>query len=84
VCRRKESKAALLRLAMRDRIVIEDPDQVVPGRGAYVCRSFDCLSKLRYDKRMQKAYRGQARALAPDIGLKLHLTNCVKNDSINR
>ena len=69
---------------MRDRIVVEDPDQVVPGRGAYVCRRLDCISKLCYDKRMNKAYRGQARALGPDIGLKVHLTDCVKDDSTGR
>jgi len=80
VCRRKQSKTALLRLAMRDRVIVDDPDQVLPGRGAYVCRRLDCLSQLRYDKRMQKAYRGQARALAPNIGSQLHEINCVKNE----
>jgi predicted RNA-binding protein YlxR (DUF448 family) len=79
VCRRKESKTALLRLAMRGSLVVEDPDQVAPGRGVYVCRRLDCLSKLRYDNRLQKAFRGQARGLAPGIGLKLPLTDCVED-----
>ncbi|HAA02073.1 MAG TPA: DUF448 domain-containing protein [Syntrophobacteraceae bacterium] len=75
ICRRKAPKSALLRLVVRDRTVMEDPEHIAPGRGAYVCRQPACLSNLRCDKRLQKAFRGQVRELAPGVGLKQHLSN---------
>ncbi|SMC20394.1 hypothetical protein SAMN02746041_00905 [Desulfacinum hydrothermale DSM 13146] len=64
VCRSRQPKATLLRLALDERgRVVPDPRQVHPGRGAYVCR--DCLGGLAFDRRIQRAFRGRATSLSP-------------------
>jgi predicted RNA-binding protein YlxR (DUF448 family) len=64
VCNRKSPKHALLRLALRGPDIAADPTQSMDGRGAYVCPKPDCLHHLRFDKRMQRAFRGKARGLS--------------------
>jgi len=64
VCNRKSPKHALLRLALRGPNIAADPGQSMDGRGAYVCPKPDCLHRLRFDKRMQRAFRGKARGLS--------------------
>jgi predicted RNA-binding protein YlxR (DUF448 family) len=68
VCGKKNAKSALLRVALspEDRTVVLDPEQRLEGRGAYVCRS--CLPRLHYTKRVQKAFRNEAKGMAEDIG----------------
>jgi predicted RNA-binding protein YlxR (DUF448 family) len=68
VCGRKNSKSALLRLAVApvDRVIFMDREQRLEGRGAYVCQG--CLPRLRFTKRVQKAFRNEATGLAQNIG----------------
>ena len=70
VCRGKQPKTTLLRLALQQQWVTEDLEQSMPGRGAYVCPSFACVSRLRFDKRLQRAFRGKAIGMAQNIGLR--------------
>lgn len=46
-CRRKDAKDALLRWVVdREGRAVPDVRAVLPGRGAYVCRSPACLERL--------------------------------------
>jgi uncharacterized protein len=67
VCGKKHAKSALLRVALSpEGIVVLDRDQRLEGRGAYVCQG--CRPRLRYTKRVQKAFRNEAKGMAEDIG----------------
>jgi predicted RNA-binding protein YlxR (DUF448 family) len=68
VCGRKHNKTALLRVALHpvEKTIIPDREQRLEGRGAYVCPG--CLPRLRYTKRVQKAFRNEATGLAQNIG----------------
>ncbi len=46
VCRRKAPQQSLLRLAMIDGSIVPDPDRMLPGRGAYICRHGQCAKRL--------------------------------------
>ena len=70
VCRGKQPKAMLLRLVLQQQWVTEDLEQIMPGRGAYVCPNSVCLSRLRFDKRLQRAFRGKANGMVQNIGLR--------------
>jgi len=62
VCGRKSSKWELRRLALdRDGFVVIDAKQAMQGRGAYCCE--DCLGSLKWDKKLQRAFRGKAKGL---------------------
>lgn len=63
-CNGKRPKGELLRLALDSEhsMVVLDQDRRLPGRGAYVCSG--CLARLRYNKRVQKAFRNRCRGLA--------------------
>jgi predicted RNA-binding protein YlxR (DUF448 family) len=62
VCRTKKPKKDLLRLALTpEGVVVLDISQRMNGRGAYVCH--DCLQKLKWDKRLERAFRGWAKEL---------------------
>jgi len=66
VCSRKGSKWSLLRIAAdcERETAFLDPLQHARGRGAYVCPQ--CLPRLHFNKRVQKAFRGRVRALAKE------------------
>ena len=68
VCGKKSAKFALLRVALSpvERTVVLERKQRLEGRGAYVCRG--CLSNLRYTKRVQRAFRNEAKGLAESLG----------------
>ncbi|MGC8720309.1 MAG: YlxR family protein [Thermodesulforhabdaceae bacterium] len=62
VCGSKRPKKELLRLALNPNgSVVLDPSQKMSGRGAYVCP--ECISQLKWNKRLERAFRGQARKL---------------------
>jgi predicted RNA-binding protein YlxR (DUF448 family) len=44
--------------------VVPDLKQLMPGRGSYVCAEPNCLQRLRFNKRIQKTFRGKAKCLA--------------------
>ena len=68
VCGKKNAKSTLLRVALspEEKTVVLDREQRLKGRGAYVCQG--CRPRLRYTKRVQKAFRHEAKGMAEDIG----------------
>jgi uncharacterized protein len=68
VCGKKNAKSALLRIALSplEKTLVLDRQQRMEGRGAYSCQ--DCLPRLSYSKRIQKAFRNKAKGLAEGIG----------------
>ena len=68
VCGNKNAKFALLRVALSpvERTVVLDRKQRLEGRGAYVCQG--CLPNLRYTKRVQRAFRNEAKGLSESLG----------------
>jgi uncharacterized protein len=73
VCGGKSAKTALLRTALtaRERLVVLDRTQCMSGRGAYVCP--ECLPRLRFTKRVRKAFRDGALGLSEQIQQQLTL-----------
>ena len=67
VCGKKSAKSTLLRVALSrvERTIVLDREQRLEGRGAYVCQG--CLPRLRYTKRVQKAFRNEAKGLTGSI-----------------
>ncbi|NSW86052.1 MAG: DUF448 domain-containing protein [Syntrophobacteraceae bacterium] len=67
VCGDRKPKNELLRAALKseERSIVLDRDQNLGGRGAYVCP--DCLPRMRFTKRVQKAFRYKAERLDPEI-----------------
>jgi hypothetical protein len=64
-CGRKATKSALLRITRNsDGMITIDPDQRLPGRGAYVCRTIVCAELL---KRKQGLHRGFRRPVPVEI-----------------
>ncbi|MCX7822971.1 MAG: YlxR family protein [Syntrophobacterales bacterium] len=62
-CGIKRPKKELLRLALNvDKLIVIDYSQRMSGRGAYVCHS--CIHRLKPNKRLERAFRGQAKALS--------------------
>lgn len=47
-CREKKPKSALWRIAVGPQGAFYDPGGKADGRGLYVCRSAECLNKLRH------------------------------------
>lgn len=68
VCGMKNAKSVLLRIALspEEGTIVLDREQRLNGRGAYVCQA--CRPRLRYNKRVQKAFRNEAKGMAKDIG----------------
>ncbi|MDY6852079.1 MAG: YlxR family protein [Thermodesulfobacteriota bacterium] len=57
-CASKKAKRALARLALNpEGQVVWDRRQTMPGRGAYVCPSRDCLAKALKIKKLTRAFR---------------------------
>lgn len=82
ICRKKESKRKLLRLALDgNRMIVMDPRQVRPGRGAYVCSH--CLPKLNWDKRLQRAFRQRAKGLGLERTQSIQNRRCKVQGSIS-
>ncbi|WP_353740570.1 YlxR family protein [Desulfoferrobacter suflitae] len=66
MCSGRKPKAELVRLAINcDKLIVVDYNQGLGGRGAYACS--DCLPRLRFTGRVQRAFRNQARGLAINL-----------------
>jgi predicted RNA-binding protein YlxR (DUF448 family) len=50
-CGRKVQKLELVRLAMVNGALVEDPAQIVAGRGVYCCRNELCRTRLKKNKK---------------------------------
>jgi predicted RNA-binding protein YlxR (DUF448 family) len=67
VCSGRKPKRALVRLVIDvpDRIITPDRGQCGDGRGAYVCP--DCLPLLRFNRRVEKAFRNKAKGFCEEL-----------------
>ncbi len=55
VCRRTMNKVELLRVAKKDGIVQIDFEGRLPGRGAYLCKSTECIGKARKVRALERS-----------------------------
>ncbi len=69
VCREMKYKSELIRVVRNKNGEYNiDPSGKMPGRGAYVCRSGDCVSRLDKVKGLERAFKGNVpRELKDDI-----------------
>lgn len=58
VCRREFSKGELLRIVKTpDGNFAIDPTGKLNGRGAYVCKSQECVAKLKKTRQLNRAFK---------------------------
>lgn len=57
VCGKKSRKEELLRLVLKENVVIMDKKMCLPGRGAYVC-NLTCLEKVKKNQ-LERALKGK-------------------------
>lgn len=63
ICRSRTTKATLARVVMCGNAPVWDKDQRLPGRGAYVHVSVECLSKMAQAGKWERALRVKPGAL---------------------
>lgn len=56
-CRRTSEKSHLLRVVLIDGVLTADPGARLPGRGAYVHRSPECLTQAEQRRAFRRAFR---------------------------
>lgn len=59
VCRAERQKDELLRVVRYRGDFFVDVTGKAEGRGAYICKSADCLKQLRKSRRLEKAFHTQ-------------------------
>lgn len=60
ICREKKEKKDLLRIVRRPTGEVEiDPTGKMPGRGAYICRTEECISAAEKSKRLNSALKAE-------------------------
>jgi len=66
-CMSKKPKNELVRLGLdaKSGRVVTDPRGRMEGRGGYACR--ECVTELRLDKRIQRAFRNRAEQLCVEL-----------------
>ena len=57
VCRQQFPKSELIRLVKQDGKIIIDKNNKIQCRGAWVCKSSDCISKLKKSKSLNRAFK---------------------------
>lgn len=60
-CRKLRPRTELFRLVQRksgDRI-LADPEYRLSGKGIYLCRSQECLGRLRKERRLRRLFLGR-------------------------
>lgn len=56
-CRQRAEKGELVRIVARDKRLVSDPAQRLPGRGAYLHPGADCLAKAVKRRAFGRALR---------------------------
>ena len=57
-CNARLPKSELIRHVWRDGAAVADPDQLMPGRGAYHCDNEQCRERFKKNrKRLERAFR---------------------------
>lgn len=59
VCRRKANKAELIRVVRVDGKFYVDESGKGQGRGAYICKNTDCISKCAQKKLLNRSFKTQ-------------------------
>ena len=72
VCRQMKVKDTLLRAVRnKDGGFCVDPSGKLPGRGAYVCKDGDCISRLEKVRGLERAFKGSVPGEIKEEILKL-------------
>lgn len=56
-CQLKTEKNKLIRIAKTDDGFISDPQNIIKGRGAYVCKNDKCISELEKRNAVARAFK---------------------------
>ena len=75
VCREKFEKSSLLRINYKDNTLTLDPKGNIPGRGCYVCKKNECMTKL--------SPRNLNRAFKTNIVNFNNILNILRNDDMD-
>ena len=79
VCKKKDSKANLLRFVLEDLKLIYDAKKCHEGRGTYIHNNKECLDSLGIQKKLKKAFR-----INENVNLNLEILESLKNLSTTR
>ena len=75
-CRAKKDKIDLIRCVLIERDVRVDPENTLPGRGAYLCANEGCLQTAIQRKAFSRAFKRDVRL---DAGrLMKEFSECLK------
>ena len=66
VCRQMKSKEQLVRVVRTVDGMSIDPTFKAQGRGAYICRAAECVSKARRLRAFERSFSGRVDALVYD------------------
>jgi len=66
-CRRRRPKRELVRFVARDGRLVQDPDAVLPGRGAYCCPEPACWERALTRRAFPRALRRPVAAEAETV-----------------
>ncbi len=71
-CGRKAPKTSLIRIGIKDNNVVWDIKQSLPGRGAYCCNNYECITYVKNNKKycINRALRNKFKEIKLDEGLK--------------
>lgn len=76
VCRAMKDKNELIRVVRnKEGYFALDPTGKMPGRGAYVCRDGDCVSRLEKVRGLERAFKGSVPREVKDSVKELLNTN---------
>ncbi len=56
VCRDLKAKGELLRFVKKDQVVMPDISGKIPGRGAYICKTEECIKKARKARALERSF----------------------------
>ena len=57
-CRQQKEKPQLARITRTPQgDIVYDPKGKAPGRGAYLCKSLDCLKKARKNRGLERSFQ---------------------------
>ena len=66
-CREMKEKSQLARIVKTENGVVYDATGKVNGRGAYICKDGECISKLRKGKLLNRAFSCQVTDAEYDV-----------------
>lgn len=74
-CRRSSPKSSLLRFVVHEGVVIPDPSETRPGRGAWVHRSSECVATAVSRKAFGRALKRPDATVDRDLALRFVSTD---------